>query len=155
MEGSRRKLHVRCAPDCSLTDLLAQASIRLHHLLEVAPHVGRQAPCLDEQIVHAHAQDRRGALDQLVARRLFLFALNARPISGRDAKALGEVVEADALLGPFRPDRQAECHGGLLHPTSPYLRRRTPMKALVTPNSSASAPAIASIAGQPATFAAT
>jgi hypothetical protein len=49
--------------------LLPQASIRLHDLLEIAAHVGRQAPRLDEEIVHANTEDRRRALDEFVARQ--------------------------------------------------------------------------------------
>lgn len=65
--------------------LLPQAPIRLHHLLEVAAHVRREAPRLDEEIVHANAQDSRRPLDEFIARRVFLLALDARPVGRRSS----------------------------------------------------------------------
>ena len=83
--------------------LLPQASIRLHDLLEIAAHIGRQASRFDEKIVHANAEDCRRTLDKLVTRRIFLLALDARPIGRRDADPFGEVVETDTLIRSLRP----------------------------------------------------
>src|SRR5690606_6997530 len=77
---------------------------------------------------------------------------DARPIGRRHTEALGKVVEADALVGSLRSYGEPESHHALLQQTSRYLRKRTPMNASETPNSSASAQAIASIFDQPTSF---
>ena len=64
-----------------------------HHPLDIAPHVGREARRLDEQLVEAHAENGGGLLDQPVTRRLLQFPLDARPVGRRAADPPGEVVE--------------------------------------------------------------
>ena len=48
-------------------------------------------PVIAEQIVELHFKDGCDALNEIVARRVFLFALDAAPIGRRDAETLGKL----------------------------------------------------------------
>ena len=56
---------------------VAASPIERHHGLDVAAQIGRQTPGLAEEIVELHLEDRGDALDEIVARRVFLLALSA------------------------------------------------------------------------------
>jgi hypothetical protein len=85
--GSRFAVGIPC---------VAASPVERDHGLDVVAKIGRQAPGFAEEIVQLDFKDGGDTLDEIVARRVFLFALDAAPIGRRNAQALNK----EGVAGP-------------------------------------------------------